>query len=393
MEPQPQAVRPNEAEQTATSSTTAEPQPQGASSAVAAQAGASATAAEQQPQVASSAVAAQADTSATTAGPQPQASSSMAAEYAETTAATAGPQPQVASSAEADQVHTIAEEAHDNILEKLLFKRVWAFFPGVIILWIVLLVIDLCAYEIIDKLGQVGDSFGTLNTLFSGLAFLGIIISIKYQRDDLKLQRKTLAMQLDEIISQRKAQEDQAKEVKLQREEMESQRRLAQEYQDERFFVLLLEQVKGTSVATSNESIKYAIKNCYNRSPYDYTIDKEKEYRDNLIKLIQISYTTPRQNNVQEALPAEISSFLDKICNVENGKYKLLSDRVIHVHELITSLPDENTRKNYARIVYTNIGPYDRIIVFMYLVAQFKIVSGDILGDLLFADYEKLNLR
>ena len=40
--------------------------------------------------------------------------------------------------------------------------------------------------------GQLGDSFGGLNTLFSGLAFSGIIFTILLQRRELSLQRKEL---------------------------------------------------------------------------------------------------------------------------------------------------------------------------------------------------------
>ncbi|ACL03566.1 hypothetical protein Dalk_1869 [Desulfatibacillum aliphaticivorans] len=40
--------------------------------------------------------------------------------------------------------------------------------------------------------GTFGDSFGSLNTFFSGLAFLGVIIAILLQRQDLEIQRKEL---------------------------------------------------------------------------------------------------------------------------------------------------------------------------------------------------------
>lgn len=41
--------------------------------------------------------------------------------------------------------------------------------------------------------GQVGDSFGAVNALFSGLAFGGIIITLIMQKEELKLQRDQLA--------------------------------------------------------------------------------------------------------------------------------------------------------------------------------------------------------
>jgi hypothetical protein len=44
----------------------------------------------------------------------------------------------------------------------------------------------------LDKLASFGDSFGVLTSLFSGLAFAGMIITILLQKDELKLQREEL---------------------------------------------------------------------------------------------------------------------------------------------------------------------------------------------------------
>lgn len=45
----------------------------------------------------------------------------------------------------------------------------------------------------------LGDSYGSLNALFSGLAFAGIITTIIMQRKELQYQRKELAMQREEM--------------------------------------------------------------------------------------------------------------------------------------------------------------------------------------------------
>jgi len=47
--------------------------------------------------------------------------------------------------------------------------------------------------------GQFGDMFGAVNSLFSGLAFLGLIFTIRLQYIELKLQREELKSQHDEI--------------------------------------------------------------------------------------------------------------------------------------------------------------------------------------------------
>lgn len=52
---------------------------------------------------------------------------------------------------------------------------------------------------LLSRLGTFGDSFGTLNTLFSGLAFAGIIISIILQSRELKETRKELQGQKEQF--------------------------------------------------------------------------------------------------------------------------------------------------------------------------------------------------
>ena len=51
---------------------------------------------------------------------------------------------------------------------------------------------------------SLGDSYGTLNTLFSGLAFAGIIVTILIQKNELKHQREELALQREEMKNTRK---------------------------------------------------------------------------------------------------------------------------------------------------------------------------------------------
>lgn len=51
--------------------------------------------------------------------------------------------------------------------------------------------------------GQVGDSFGSINALFSGLAFAALIVTIWMQRHELALQREELALQREEMAKSR----------------------------------------------------------------------------------------------------------------------------------------------------------------------------------------------
>lgn len=65
--------------------------------------------------------------------------------------------------------------------------------------------------------GTFGDMFGAVNALFSGLAFAGLIITLLYQKEELKLQREELAQTREELKGQREEFEEQNKTMKRQR--------------------------------------------------------------------------------------------------------------------------------------------------------------------------------
>lgn len=69
----------------------------------------------------------------------------------------------------------------------------------------------------------VGDSFGSVNALFSGLAFAGLIYTILIQRKELALQREELRLQRAEMKDSRGELELQNKIQKAQAEIMIAQ--------------------------------------------------------------------------------------------------------------------------------------------------------------------------
>ncbi|WP_217591769.1 hypothetical protein [Cohnella sp. GbtcB17] len=67
--------------------------------------------------------------------------------------------------------------------------------------------------------GTAGDMFGAINSLFSGLAFAGIIFTISMQRKDLSLQLEAIKMQTEELKLQRE-------ETARSADQLESQKNL-----------------------------------------------------------------------------------------------------------------------------------------------------------------------
>ncbi|PKL79069.1 MAG: hypothetical protein CVV27_02380 [Candidatus Melainabacteria bacterium HGW-Melainabacteria-1] len=71
-----------------------------------------------------------------------------------------------------------------------------------------------------EKTAQLGDTFGSVNALFSGLAFAFVVITLNYQITQLKLQRKEITMQRFELKLQRKEMHNQFLELQKQSQEM-----------------------------------------------------------------------------------------------------------------------------------------------------------------------------
>lgn len=76
---------------------------------------------------------------------------------------------------------------------KKYFFIVLLMFIGFAIMSIILNCEEIVNFEF---LGQIGDSFGTLTSLFTGLAFVGLIWTILLQQDSIKLQNKSLEKQI-----------------------------------------------------------------------------------------------------------------------------------------------------------------------------------------------------
>ena len=72
-----------------------------------------------------------------------------------------------------------------------------------------------------DARGTFGDMFGAVNSLFSGLAFLGVVYAIILQKAELSLQRKELELTRNELKKSAEAQERSEKALSIQAKAME----------------------------------------------------------------------------------------------------------------------------------------------------------------------------
>ena len=118
----------------------------------------------------------------------------------------------MSSASGAPHTHAAAEASPDRVTWALFWKAALL----VIVIWAASALLLYYSVEDFSKSGTFGDSFGVLNTLFSGLAFAGIIVSIKMQNDEMREQRK----------------------------ELQKQKKAAQLYHRERMFLLLMDEFK-----------------------------------------------------------------------------------------------------------------------------------------------------
>ena len=81
-------------------------------------------------------------------------------------------------------------------------------FSGVLVLWIVTPIVTSMFLTDWQTRGQFGDVYGSINALFSGLAFAGVIVAILLQRQELILQRQELSLTRQELTKSASAQEE-----------------------------------------------------------------------------------------------------------------------------------------------------------------------------------------
>lgn len=96
------------------------------------------------------------------------------------------------------------------------FRQVTYLGVAVLIAWALSFVIIYLAIPTWEERAQLGDLFGAVNSLFSGLAFAGVIYTIYLQKEELSLQRKELQLTRDELRRAATAQE--RSEIALQKQ-------------------------------------------------------------------------------------------------------------------------------------------------------------------------------
>lgn len=99
----------------------------------------------------------------------------------------------------------------------------WLAVDLVIIAWIASPWLIESWFENASDRGTFGDSFGALTSLFTGLAFVGLIITLRQQKQQIEMQREDLKLQRVDAERTREELEGQKEQMALQNQSLKQQ--------------------------------------------------------------------------------------------------------------------------------------------------------------------------
>lgn len=142
-------------------------------------------------------------------------------------------------------------------------------------------------FKTVEKAGPAGDLFGAINSLFTGLAFVGLIGTMIFQQRELKLQRKELRLQREEVAHTRIEIAGQREQMELQNKQMQKQMFEQTFFQMLRVFNEYIQDINGPPRTGSDprrgrEQIGYMVSTIplYSHSTEEVAVTYLKTYKD-----------------------------------------------------------------------------------------------------------------
>lgn len=188
--------------------------------------------------------------------------------------------------------------------------------------------------------GTFGDMFGAVNALFSGLAFAGLIITLLYQREELKLQREEL--------------QETRKELKEQNKTMKRQR-----FENTFFNMLSLQQEIVANLSVESKEVNRA------------EVVKGREVFEKIYEGINVYVLYEIQSiGIKEIVYGNIENY-----NSNGWLISRFDHYFRHLYRIFkyideTDLIDEKERYDYANIVRSQLSDYELVMLFYNCLAQ-----------------------
>ena len=198
--------------------------------------------------------------------------------------------------------------------------------------------------------GTFGDMFGAVNALFSGLAFAGLIVTLIYQKEELKLQRDELAETRKELQGQREEFEEQNKTLKRQR------------FENTFFNMLSLQQA-----IINNLSYENPVQNETELMRYDV---KQRTYKNRFVfeGLYEYAIVKYNEKSHYDGLRSALKCYGPAIYSIVTG-ISFLDHYFRHLYRIFKyvdtsdSISDDE-RYEYACIVRSQLSDYELVILF-----------------------------
>lgn len=198
--------------------------------------------------------------------------------------------------------------------------------------------------------GTFGDMFGAVNALFSGLAFAGLIVTLLYQKEELKLQREELAQTREELKGQREEFEEQNKTMKRQR------------FENTFFNMLSLQQEIVNNLSYENPNNGAYAENLYNTKGHIY---QNRFVFEGLYEYAIIAYNGKLHydglRNVLEVHGPAVYSIIGGLSRLDHyfrHLYRIF--KYVDKSDLIAN----SERYDYACIVRSQLSDYELVMLF-----------------------------
>ncbi len=194
----------------------------------------------------------------------------------------------------------------------------------------------------LSETGVLGDSFGALTALFSGLAFAGVVITILLQKDELALQRRELELTRAELHGQK--EQMQAQNATLKKQNFENT-----------FFELLRLQSEITNsidIRDGGEILngRDCFERFYSRLMQFINHARDKGKKDFDVGLLNMAY-----GNFYEANESDIGHYFRTLYNV-----------IQFVHE-----GDVDDKRLYTNLVRAQLSTFELVLLFYHCLTSF----------------------
>jgi len=212
----------------------------------------------------------------------------------------------------------------------------------VVILWIAS---GLLLYGCEER-GTFGDMFGAINSLFSGLAFAGVIYAIILQRKELQLQREELEATRKELAGQKE-------QLELQNSTLTKQN-----FEDTFFQLLRMHNEMVTSIIFVHASPSKG-RDCFKHYYRAYLKDNWDKY-----------FNENKDGFLDKDDYARITAVYTKFHNQQRGGVGHYFDSLCNLLDFIDRSEIED-KPLYAKFVRTQISVFETVVLFYHCCSKY----------------------